>query len=567
MKKYEKEVRGVLKVTAILLCVTLMSTAVLSTTFAKYTTSGSGSTSARVAKWGITLQPMTDVKKVWENSAGINAQSSTTDNIIAPGTGGDLVRFRLEGNPEVAQEVDFNLNFFDIFGGYDNLIGQETYFPILITVGIKAYNGSNEEITVDGITTKEEYLIESDETISEFAEGVATEAKILLDHDVTPNGWGGTKYAEYFVRWDWFYDDADIDASNITDATKTALKDYQDPEKDTMLAAAIVQRRKMAELNGGISSLTAAITSAESVYNSSGAEKDDYKTAIESLSNAINAFMRTSETFYTDGSTKDSYYYMESVSINWKQLLAGGFFTTKALTNYSLTFAENSLKVATKSEGQGDGSSYMRTKHEFLPINDDTYYEYEFGAINTVPTGYGGVMLATVPADSGSGVNIIFIYGGFNNTSDVTGSNHLKLQRGTYDKKGTLLEYDKKSINKIGDYFRYKAVYDGRTLRMYYKANQNADYASLGATTTLDEGACICLGFLARQRNEETNTSRIVSIGECVLKKRKETDAKTLLNELILKAKDIKSQHDGDSESKHAFTISASADMTVTQKD
>lgn len=566
MKKYEKEVRGVLKVTAILLCVTLMSTAVLSTTFAKYTTSGSGSTSARVAKWGLTLKPMTDVKKVWEISAGIKALSSTTDNIIAPGTGGDLVRFKLEGNPEVAQKVDFNLDF-GIFGGYDNLIGQETYFPILITVGIKAYNG-NGEVPVDGITTNNEYLIRSNETISKFAERVESEAKDLLDHDVTPNGWGGTEYAEYFVRWDWFYDDADIDASSITDATKTALKKYQDPEKDTMLAAAIVQRRKMAELNDGISSLTAAITSAESVYNSSGAKKDDYKTAIESLSNAINAFMGTSETFYTDGSTKDSYYYMESMSINWKQLLAGGFFTTKALTNYSLTFAENSLKVATKSEGAGDGSFYMRTKHEFLPINDDTYYEYEFGAINTVPTGYGGVMLATVPVDSGSGVNIIFIYGGFNNTSDVGNLNDLKLQRGTYTSDATLTEYEEKSIKKIGDYFRYKAVYDGRTLRMYYKANQNADYASLGGKTiTLAEGACICLGFLARQKNKTNGNQRIVSIGECVLKKRKETDAKTLLNELILKAKDIKSQHDGDSESKHAFTISASADMTVTQKD
>lgn len=567
MKKYEKEVRGVLKVTAILLCVTLMSTAVLSTTFAKYTTSGSGSTSARVAKWGITLEPMTDVKKVWTNSDGIAALSSTTDNIIAPGTGGDLVRFRLEGNPEVAQKVDFNLDF-GIFGGYDNLIGQKTYFPILITVGIKAYDGSNKEIMVDGITTNKEYLIESDENISKFAERVESAAKAVLDHNVTPNGWGGTEYAEYFVRWDWFYDDADIDASSITDATKIALKSYQDPEKDTMLAAAIVQRRKMAELNDGISSLTAAITSAESVYNSSGAKKDDYKTAIESLSNAINAFMGTSETFYTDGSTKDSYYYMESVSINWKQLLEGGFFATEALTDYKLTFAENSLKVATKSEGSGDGSSYMRTKHEFLPINDDTYYEYEFGAINTVSTGYGGVMLATVPVGSGSGINIIFIYGGFNNTSDVANRNHLKLQKGSYTGSGTtLVTYGTKSIDKIGDYFRYKAVYDGRNLSMYYKANQNADYASLGATTTLAEGACICLGFLARQKNENNGNPRIVSIGECVLKNRKETDAKTLLNELILKAKDIKSQHDGDSESKHAFTISASANMTVTQID
>ena len=152
MRKQNMAGRIALAIATVLLCAVFVTTSVLSTTFAKYTTTGElDSETARVAKWGIKLSNSSDADYSWsvvENGNSIIAASSGTagNNVIAPGTSGYLACFKVTGNPEVAHNVTMNFNV-TIGDGYEKLIGQDDYFPILISVGRASYNnGSNEAI-------------------------------------------------------------------------------------------------------------------------------------------------------------------------------------------------------------------------------------------------------------------------------------------------------------------------------------------------------------------------------------------------------------------------------------
>lgn len=80
-----------LKIAAVLLVAVLLSTCAISATFAKYVSeTDSDSATARVAKWGMTVDTVATSKfaKVYASGSGtVNA----TAEVVAPGTKGDLV--------------------------------------------------------------------------------------------------------------------------------------------------------------------------------------------------------------------------------------------------------------------------------------------------------------------------------------------------------------------------------------------------------------------------------------------------------------------------------------------
>ncbi|MDO5140587.1 MAG: hypothetical protein Q4D40_03885 [Eubacteriales bacterium] len=136
-----------------LLVLTMLSTCIISGTFAKYTTTETGSDSARVAKWGvnITANGTMFADNYATNDAGVVgaiAQSvitsgGTGDALVAPGTSGDLVESTITGTPEVAVEVKrvavltLNDKWVDGDGKF--------YCPIKITV-----NNGTESIDYNG---------------------------------------------------------------------------------------------------------------------------------------------------------------------------------------------------------------------------------------------------------------------------------------------------------------------------------------------------------------------------------------------------------------------------------
>lgn len=122
----------IFRLSAILLVLTLLSTCVISGTFAKYTTSGSATDTARVAKWGVTVTATGNeaFDKEYSNGSIISVQSSTTDNVIAPGTTGDLCSLKITGTPEVAVSVAATADL--TLTGWK--VGSVEYCPLEFTV-------------------------------------------------------------------------------------------------------------------------------------------------------------------------------------------------------------------------------------------------------------------------------------------------------------------------------------------------------------------------------------------------------------------------------------------------
>lgn len=102
-----------------LLVLTLLTTCVISGTFAKYTTQDAGDDAARVAKWGVALQvegslygekysstTSLPVKSVVAPDSISVASSESTKKVLAPGTKSDGgLTYSLTGTPEVASQA------------------------------------------------------------------------------------------------------------------------------------------------------------------------------------------------------------------------------------------------------------------------------------------------------------------------------------------------------------------------------------------------------------------------------------------------------------------------------
>lgn len=106
-----------MRVASVLLVLTLLSTCAISGTFAKYTTSGTDTDTARVAKWGVLIGMDADTfgrgyaaattdTKITENTGTVWADAKV--DVVAPGTKGDFY-FSITGKPEVTTNVQIDL--------------------------------------------------------------------------------------------------------------------------------------------------------------------------------------------------------------------------------------------------------------------------------------------------------------------------------------------------------------------------------------------------------------------------------------------------------------------------
>lgn len=99
-----------MRVASFLLIAVLITTSAISGTYAKYVTTATGSDTARVAKWGVTVTAQGDAfsKTYASETEGYSANTVISDvKVIAPGTTGTLADIKVEGTPEVAVEVTY----------------------------------------------------------------------------------------------------------------------------------------------------------------------------------------------------------------------------------------------------------------------------------------------------------------------------------------------------------------------------------------------------------------------------------------------------------------------------
>ena len=107
-----------MRIASVLLVAVLLSTCAISGTFAKYVTTDSGSDTARVAKWGVTVVAGGNLfgknyeAKTNEGgnqisaSVANSADTSESDKIVAPGTKSDKgMTISVKGTPEVKNAI------------------------------------------------------------------------------------------------------------------------------------------------------------------------------------------------------------------------------------------------------------------------------------------------------------------------------------------------------------------------------------------------------------------------------------------------------------------------------
>ena len=101
-----------MRLSALLLVAVLLTTCVISGTFAKYVTTNSAEDSARVAKWGVTVTANSSTVATVTEIGGADEEhvlaSSAAQVILAPGTKAtELADFTITGEPEVAVNVSY----------------------------------------------------------------------------------------------------------------------------------------------------------------------------------------------------------------------------------------------------------------------------------------------------------------------------------------------------------------------------------------------------------------------------------------------------------------------------
>ena len=198
-----------MRLAAVLLVLVLLSTCVISGTFAKYVTDGSASDEARVAKWGVTIDAKDDgdSKAVLDaDAAGEEAQISVAKEmkLLAPGTKGDLVNVNVEGKPEVAVivEVVFNL---DLTGWK---IGEDEYCPLVFTVKV------GESTQTFAYTTS---VAKLEKDVEDYVNAVSQ--NYAADTDFS-------KILDLAISWEWAYS-----VDDATDVKDTALGDLNEAPK------------------------------------------------------------------------------------------------------------------------------------------------------------------------------------------------------------------------------------------------------------------------------------------------------------------------------------------------
>ena len=200
-----------MRIASVLLIAVMMSTCAISGTFAKYVTSGTGSDSARVAKWGVTVvsngemfgehyNGTTDDKVSLTYTGSVDSQGQIPgggeSDILAPGTKGDMVAVDLAGIPEVAVKVTYSAEV-TLTGWKINSVDE--YCPLYITVNGTTYNCAGSV------------------TVADFE--AAIEAAINSYSKSYPAGTDLTAVGAdaLMVSWEWPYSTSD--ANDVKDTT------------------------------------------------------------------------------------------------------------------------------------------------------------------------------------------------------------------------------------------------------------------------------------------------------------------------------------------------------------
>ncbi|MCH5198844.1 MAG: hypothetical protein J1E34_08065 [Oscillospiraceae bacterium] len=244
-----------MRIASFLLIAVLLTTSVISGTFAKYVTTGEVGDKARVAKFGVVIDTEgtlfgKEYVDVYEGNGPddgtgevITVKSSTEDNVVAPGTNNSYTggyNFSITGTPEVSVKVAINFGdeLSDIWltqGKYPDMTTNavdafeiaDDYYPIQYTLYNRHSESANWSV-VDDLQNVPLYKI------SQYFEAVNEEYK---DEVFEPNTDLADVYGYYRLDWEWAFEDAQtLNGANFTaeqvDQADTLLGDLMADELD-----------------------------------------------------------------------------------------------------------------------------------------------------------------------------------------------------------------------------------------------------------------------------------------------------------------------------------------------
>lgn len=196
----------------LLLALVLVTSCFVGSTLAKYTTSANATESARVAKFGVTLnagagEMFSTTYAKTDDSFTLSENtvvSSDKSKLVAPGTSGSMAEFGMTGTPEVAVRVSYDVKEFKLTNWTTD--GHDEYCPLVFTVNGTEYKIGNTGITdVAGLQTAVKNAINA----------------YTKDYEANQNLSGKTA-DNLQVSWKWAFEDTTVGAYQ-TDAKDTAL--------------------------------------------------------------------------------------------------------------------------------------------------------------------------------------------------------------------------------------------------------------------------------------------------------------------------------------------------------
>lgn len=205
-----KRGKSLAKVTAVLAVLALGTSCFVGGTFAKYTTSGVGRDTARVAKFGVKVTA--DDATMFSNQYASDTNTYKTDTVIstgavsgvekvvAPGTSGTLSGVSVSGKPEVAVKVSCEVTTVDLSGWAAKASEDgnlSLYFPIVFYV-------DDAEVTVDttGVTTTSAYALALKTALND-ALANAAQKTYPANTEFGDGADGTTKVDVPTISWKW----------------------------------------------------------------------------------------------------------------------------------------------------------------------------------------------------------------------------------------------------------------------------------------------------------------------------------------------------------------------------
>lgn len=240
----------IMRAACVVLVLTLLSTCMISGTFAKYVTTGPAATdSARVAEWGVTIEA-TGVMfgDSYQDKASGNAATAyvvdeavdtitvqakaDNTNIVAPGTKGSLAALNVQGTPEVDTQVtyvaDLALEKWTVDVTNDGVDNAVYYCPLVITID------DGEDATPAEVFNGATYASATEFEEAVEAAIVAKAARYHTNQDLSAVN------NDVQVSWEWPFEvGANEDEIAANDAKDTALGNAAATPDDNSGAATV----------------------------------------------------------------------------------------------------------------------------------------------------------------------------------------------------------------------------------------------------------------------------------------------------------------------------------------